>query len=161
MIRRCAIALVLLSLAAPVFAQDVTDVSQYDPGRWFQPACPKCGMKAAIDWVQALTIDGTRLPVIAGWGFECQSGRAADRVEAFAWDPARGVFVPVTTELRWPNIRREDVFNAKVSECSNAPADSGFGAAITGTLPEGSTMLQINVWRGPYHQTTSIPVLTR
>src|SRR3990170_6765099 len=58
----------------------------------FPNNCPKCGVVSYVD----LPNDGataTEGLYIAGWGFECESGAAADRVDVF-YQGDDGVFVP-------------------------------------------------------------------
>ena len=149
----------LVFFARPVAAQDFG--TQFDPQEWFKAACPKCGLRSSVDWIQNVPLPEGDRPVLAGWGFECVSGRAVDKVDANAWDPAQGKYVPVRTELRWQAIPRPDVLGSAPG-CT-VPMDSGFGAVIVGALPAGATSLKIVVWAGQtYHSApTTIMILTR
>lgn len=150
----------LVLFASTASAQDV-DLSKFDPQEWFKTACPKCGVRSAIDWVQTVPLPEGDRPVIAGWGFECVSGKPVDRVDAHAWDPAKGAYVAVQTDLRWQAIPRPDVLSA-FPGCA-VPVASGYGAVIVGALPAGATSLKIVTWAGrTYHSSpVTIPILTR
>jgi hypothetical protein len=150
------VAVIALVLATPAAAQDW---AQFNPQTWFQPGCPSCGVHAAIDWVQNADVDGVTRPIVAGWGFECVSGQPVDRVDVFALRGSTGTALAV--DLRWQQIPRPDVQAASVVGCPRVTRESGFGVVVLGAIPEGTTALRINVWRGPYFQGTTIPVLVR
>lgn len=127
-------------------------------------ACPLCRVFSYVD-TPAANI-GVSLPLVGrsvtldGWGLECTSGRAADRVEVF-YSADDGFYKPVPWYLTAldTQIPRPDVAAAFVSLCPRVEAATGWHLTIQpGAIPAGIRVLRINVWRAPYFE-TSIRVL--
>lgn len=131
-----------------------TVASAQIPG--YPNGCARCGVYGYVDTPAA---PDTSIPtvtgewVIAGWGFECESGDAVDRVDLWSSDDD-GYFKPVPywlTRLE-PGIERPDVAAAFVSHCPRVSYRSGYGVYIqAGAVPAGTRVIIINAWRGPYY----------
>lgn len=160
----------VLLFAAPLAAQ----VPGYPNG------CAACGIEHYIDTPRELATTMTisnGLPVtfnwpvpvisgdwaIGGWGFECQSGAAVDRVEAFYSDDS-GFYQPLPwwlTRLTF-GVERPDVAAAYRAKCPAVSSSTGFDLHIyPGALPIGTHVLLVNVWRGPYRQQSTRVVVVQ
>lgn len=123
-------------------------------------ACTACGIRAHIDSPKAVSDADPALTgvpqtfAIAGWGFECVSGRPVDRVDVFLAN-GDGFYRPVPwwlTEFR-AGAKRPDVFWAFRSACPEATVDEGWHLILfAGAVPSGTQALLINVWSGPFRQ---------
>lgn len=143
------------ALAALFVAALAVGVSAQIPG--YPNGCARCGVRSFIDTPGDST-DAAFLPVVSGewiiggWGFECQSGRLADRVEV-SYSNDRGFYAPVPTYLTRleTGIARPDVQAAFNAGCLDTPHDAGFHLRLyPGAIPSGVRVLVITVWRGPY-----------
>ena len=128
--------------------------------------CLKCGVYSYIDTpadpMAALPILTNDI-VIEGWGFECESGQPANRVDVWYSD-ASGVFTNVDYRrvTLIPGYTRADVFEGFRSHCPNVSGVTGFSAVVeAGAVPIGTRVLIINVWRGPYYQQSRRVVVIR
>lgn len=123
-------------------------------------AClPSTGSAGAgvVSWVDVpapetlLSADG----LLAGWGFECYTGAATDRVDVW-YQGDDGNFVPVQTPgaaTLYPGLYRPDVRAAFAGACPNVTPWVGWHVYVHAPIPSGRRTLAINVWRGPYYQT--------
>ncbi len=126
----------------------------FDGRRGSFPGCPTCGVWSWVDYPAPLSQVSTRAFSLSGWGFECVSGQAVDRVDVFYQD-YDGVNHP--TQLlptsRYGFIHRWDVVLFGVSvDCGVVDLYSGWAVTVTG-VPPGLRLITINVWRGPYVET--------
>lgn len=99
--------------------------------------------------------------MVAGWGFECESGRAVDRVDVWYSD-ADGFFKPVPWQRTRlvTGIARPDVVQAYQGYCQRVEGSTGYGLMIdAGAIPPGTRMIVINAWRGPYYHQSRRVVL--
>jgi hypothetical protein len=123
----------------------------------FPNNCPRCGVISYVDFPSDGVAAAQEL-YIAGWGFECESGTAVDRVDVF-YQGDDGVFVPAGGSGAHGNgdlygsLLRPDVRAAFGAHCPNLGANSGWHFYFTHNLPPGTRRLAINVWRGAYFQT--------
>lgn len=146
---------VLLTLATSANAQIGTGKRGSFPG------CPTCGVLSAIDTPTAASPSPT-VPsgafYIAGWGFECFSGAATNRVEVYYRNDDGEMVVAKTTLIK--GLARMDVQRAFSGECV-VPWDSGFHLYFHTPLPRGQREIYINVWRGAYYETHRRDVFVR
>lgn len=124
----------------------------------YQNGCARCGITSFIDYPASNASADSGAIYLAGWGFECESGRAADRVDVFYrgndgnFVPAGGAGTHGNGALYW-GIGRPDVQNAFRQHCPSVTANVGWHFYFTTPLPAGARELAINVWYGPYRQT--------
>jgi hypothetical protein len=124
----------------------------------FPNNCAKCGVISYVD----IPSDGTGVLqgslYLAGWGFECESGQAVDRVDVF-YQSDNGDFVPAGgagahgNGALYASLVRPDVKAAFGAHCPNLGGTSGWHFYFTKSVPPGVRQLAINVWRGAYFQT--------
>lgn len=116
--------------------------------------CATCGVVAAID-VPALPIGA--LPavpstfLIAGWGFECESGAPVDRVDVF-YSGDDGFFKAAPWWLLHLDfiVPRPDVQAAFVVACPAVARETGWQLTVFDAVPRGVRVLRVNIWRGAY-----------
>lgn len=135
--------LLLCALAATVA---LAQVPSYPTG------CPRCGVISYVDLPQdGATVSQTSF-YLAGWGFECESGRAAHRVDVF-YEGDDGYFHPLVPQgtLYW-GLSRPDVRNAYAAHCPNVPDTTGWHVYLTNPPPLGTRRITVNVWREPYFE---------
>jgi hypothetical protein len=129
-------ALCLLLIASVAHAQDQTDPSQYSPDNWFKKACPTCGVHGYVDYPESGATLARAGSVIAGWGFECVSGRPVDRVELWYETSDGSRFLPLKQAdyaLIAGTIGRPDVRTAFAPYCPNTSERGGM--VVTGDEP--------------------------
>lgn len=123
-------------------------------GKGSFPGCKTCGVYSYVDLpAPEVTVSATNF-VVAGWGFECFSGQAADRVDVFYQD-YDGYWVPLlqpVTALNYGSVDRPDVQRAFKPFCPNVPGVTGWHMNVV-NAPLGLRRFQFNVWRGPYYET--------
>lgn len=139
-------------IASIVIATLLAQIPGYPNG------CARCGVISYVDLPSdsATVLQGAIY--IAGWGFECESGTAADRVDVF-YQGDDGWYVPAGGAGNHGNgdlylgVARPDVQAAYAGYCPGVTGTSGWHFYFTQALPLGTRQLAINVWRGPYVQT--------
>lgn len=145
---------VVLSLARPAQAQDI-DLSQFDPQTWFKSACPTCGVHGYLDYPKTGASLMRSTVLMAGWGFECVSGRAIDRIDVwYEPDDFPGAWLPLKQAdgaARIAAVNRPDVSAAYERACPNAPGNAGWWLLLTNPPPAGARRIMLKLWSGPYH----------
>lgn len=120
--------------------------------------CARCGVFSYVDVPSVETTVSQGAIYLAGWGFECESGSPADRVDVF-YQGDDGWYVPAGGAGNHGNgdlyfgVPRPDVQAAYTGSCPNVTTQSGWHFYFTQPVPLGTRQLAINVWRGPYFQT--------
>jgi hypothetical protein len=153
-VSRLVAVLALLLIASVAHAQDQTDPSQYSPDNWFKKACPTCGVHGYVDYPESGATLARAGSVIAGWGFECVSGRPVDRVELWYETSDGSRFLPLKQAdyaLIAGTIGRPDVRNAFAPYCPNTSSEAGWWLQVTNPPPAGARRVLIKLWYGPYH----------
>jgi hypothetical protein len=146
-------AFVLLGFASTAHAQ-VVDPSQFDPTKWIGGSCQLCGVQSWVD-IAAPAPGGF---LVAGWGVECVSGRAANRVDVF-YRGDDGFDHQILGDWQWLGVvERKDAQAYLLPMCPNATSLSGFHVYSQTPIPSGNRLITINVWRGPYYQQHKRPV---
>jgi hypothetical protein len=120
--------------------------------------CTRCGVISYVDIPAngAGVVEGSLY--IAGWGFECESGQPADRVDVFYqgdngdYVPAGGAGAHGNGDL-YQGLARPDVQAAFRGHCPTLGGYTGWHFYFTHAVPPGTRQLAINVWRGAYFQT--------
>lgn len=148
---------ILPIIVAAIVALTSADASGQIPN--LPNGCAKCGARGYVD-VPPDPASQTSVPVVAhgadwlvaGWAFECVSGRLVDRVDLYASNDD-GTFAPVPwwrTELT-TGIPRPDVTAAFQSACPNVRFDAGYGLRVmSGAVPSGTRVIRAIAWSGPY-----------
>lgn len=116
--------------------------------------CPTCGVVSYVDLPAPEATVSASAFTLQGWGFECFSGRVADRVDIHYQDYDgywRPLLQPVTA-LHYGSIARPDVEAVYQPYCPNVGTMTGWSLAVTNPPPLGLRRVQINVWRGPYYE---------
>jgi hypothetical protein len=149
--RRLAIAVIVLIVVALSF-RGSAQVPGYPSG------CAKCFVTGYNDFISdgAVAQPTTTLSrsnpngyYTAGWGFQCDSGQPADRIDVF-YRGDDGYFVPVSSAL-WANLPRWDVVAAYAQYCPSVSSQSGYQAYFNvAAIPAGERDLIINIWKAPY-----------
>lgn len=149
--RLALLVLILLSCAGRAAAQEV-DISQFDPMNWFRPSCPRCGVAGYVDYPKSgatLTRDNI---LLAGWGFECVSGRAVNRVDVwYEVDDMPGSWLPLKQPwwaLHPAAIDRPDVAAAYATVCPAVSRTSGWWLQITNPPPPGARRIMLKLFSG-------------
>jgi hypothetical protein len=115
--------------------------------------CPTCVVYANVDWATHDTI--------AGWGFECTSGGAVDRVDVW-YRGDDGQFYPVPPPVGYTllvnatygvSIQRPDVHDAYAGACPNVTQDEGYQQYLATPIPAGPRDIWVVSWRGPLYTT--------
>lgn len=110
--------------------------------------CSNCGVVGWIDIPKegtTPTVSATGF-MIGGWGLECASGRATDRVDVY-YSGDDGFDRPAKpTRFTDYTLPRPDVFRQFLPSCTQVTGTSGFQAYVTG-VPVGDRTLRINIWR--------------
>jgi hypothetical protein len=117
---------------------------------WIRGACTRCAVYSYVDFV---TPYPTGL-LIAGWGFECESGRAATRIDAW-YEGDDGFFHQILPDYQWIGaVPRKDVERAFTPACPNLAERpyAGFHVWSEAKIPSGTRVIVVNVWREPYFQ---------
>ena len=121
--------------------------------------CAKCGTRSYVDLPPDPAAQPS-VPVVeadadwwvAGWAFECVSGRLVDRVDVYASNDD-GTFAPVQwwrTELT-TGIPRPDVEAAFQTACPKVQYATGYGLKVmSGAVPTGTRVIRVLAWSGPY-----------
>lgn len=162
----------------------VTPVAAQPPlgsgGRGSFPGCPICGVWSWVDyplierdpldvWLGLAINPRQREPVsaanfwAAGWGFECVSGQAIDRIDVFYQD-YEGIWQPLRqpdSALRAGIFDRPDVVRfAPTVQCASPVVATGWALKIHG-MPTGFRRVRLEIWWGPYHERQEFTVLVR
>ena len=129
--------------------------------------CARCGTYAFVD--SPATPDA-KVPVatagdwiVAGWGFECESGQPVTRVELW-YSGDDGFYKPVPYWLTglYAGVYRPDVANAFRGACPKVTQYTGYGLQVlAGAVPVGTRALIVNAWRGPYMTQTRRIIVVR
>ena len=128
--------------------------------------CTKCGVYGYVDGPGDPV---TAVPIvsggwtISGWGFECVSGIAVDRVDVFASnDDGTYTPIPPAAQHLYLGYARPDVQQAYQGACPAVSGVSGFAVQLdAGAVPVGTRALVMNLWRGPYFAQTRRIVVIR
>lgn len=117
----------------------------------YPTGCARCSVISYVDLPAAEATVSASDFVLHGWGFECESGRPADRVDVFVQD-YRGYWRPLKAPaLDYGSIMRDDVQQAYAPYCPSVASNTGWSLRVP-DAPLGLRRVQINVWRGPYYE---------
>lgn len=140
-----------LLFALAVVAALTTAPAAQIPGAPFGN-CDRCFM---ISWVDVPATGAT--PTVsrsagfmaAGWGFVCEGGAPADRVDVF-YQKDDGYFAPVKQPAgsTFYALERPDVAAAYEGHCPKVNSYTGWHLWVTNLPPAGTRQVLFVVWRG-------------
>lgn len=112
------------------------------------PTCPTCKVVSFVDGPDGATVSAASM-AIEGWGFECASGQAIDRVDVF-FEDYDGYFHPLK-QAEWTlhaGLYRPDVRDHWSAHCPNVSTNAGWRLTLSNPPPVGLRRIIVNVWRG-------------
>lgn len=126
-----------LGLSAGATAQSLT--------MWGWGGCPTCRV---ISWVDIATPD-----LLAGWGFQCQSGQAVDRFDVY-YIAADGRLHRAKDAWWITGLWRPDVANYfSGAGCPTVRVESGWHIYLPTPIPEDAISVSVVLWRGSLYET--------
>jgi len=146
----------ILRAAGLVLLTALSAGAQFDGGRGSFPGCPTCGVYSFVDLPQAEATVSASNFTLQGWGFECVSGRPVDRVDIWEQD-YDGFWHPLKQAdgaLWFGYSYRPDVQAAYRGLCPNVSPLTGWVLTLTNPPALGLRRLRINLWYGPYFETS-------
>jgi hypothetical protein len=152
-----------IQASAQQIPADPEPLGPFNGGRGQFPGCPDCGVLSYVDLPKdESTVSASNL-VFQGWGFECVSGRPANRVDVWYqdYDGYWKSLPQPSYVLYFGIVSRPDVRNAFVGSCPNVDQFSGWYLNITNPPPSGLRRIKISVWYGPYFQSHSRTYLVK
>lgn len=144
-----------LLLALAVVAALTTASAAQVPGSPFG-SCDRCFLVSWVDVpADAASPTASRSAgfIAAGWGFVCEGGAPADRIDVF-YQKDDGYFTP----LRQPGgatfyaLERPDVAAAYAPYCPRVNDYTGWHLWVTNMPPVGTRQVMFVVWRGPHKE---------
>lgn len=137
----------MLGVVAALLLTSSAASAQTVPG--YPGGCPSCVVLSNIDWATH--------SVVAGWAFECTTGEAVNRVEAWyqtdagPWVPAKILpngQVSFVNEFMQVPIPRPDVAGVFAPWCPRVTPNAGFHYYFAEPLPVGPRYIYVTTWRG-------------
>jgi hypothetical protein len=138
-------AVVAVGLSVPLVAQ-----------QWIAGGCSRCFLVSHVDWpTQNQAVRQSEGFWLAGWGFLCEQGLAANEVYIYYREPGTPFFrwLPQPQGVLHFGLKRRDVMQHYEPYCADATSHSGWMLLARNLPGPGRWELRISVHRSPYWET--------
>lgn len=137
-------------VVAFVLSSGAVGAQDWTSGGW--GGCPTCRV---VSWVDTVSPS-----FLAGWGFQCQSGRPVERFDVYYTDAAG---LHRVTDAWWiTGLWRPDVsaYFIGSGKCPSVAIESGWHLYLPTPIPAGAQSVSVVLWRGSLADTHTV-TLTR